>query len=238
MAALLAVTAVAGFGGSYLGPVAGGSFVGPSVLHLHALFAFAWIGLFLVQTILVARGRVARHRAIGMLGIALATAMVFSSLMVATKNLSVGIAGGADEGARAFAVFPVTISLLFGGFFAAAIANVHRPEVHKRLMLIAAIMAMPPAAGRCVGRLLVDGPLPRQIIGAPPASLAGATVASLAADVFLLVAIAYDWRLRGRPHPAYVIGLAIVLTVQAVRIPFSKTNAWHGVTHLLLALAS
>lgn len=238
MAVLLLATAIGGFEASYLVPLSRGTFVGPSVIHLHALVAFAWMLLFVLQTALVAAGRSTNHQAIGMFGIALATAMVFSGLMVATKNMSVGIAAGSEEGARMFAVFPVTITLLFGGFFAAAIANIGRPDVHKRLMLTAAIMTMPPAAGRVLGRLLIEGELPRQIIGATPASLTGATIASLAADIFLLIAIAYDWRTRGRPHPIYLRSLAVILAVQIGRLPLAETGAWCQVTDLLLALAS
>jgi hypothetical protein len=236
MAALLALTNLVGFGASYLLPVSAGAFAGPAVLHLHAGVAFAWTFLFLTQTLLVASGNVVRHQAMGLIGIALATAMVFSGLMVATKNMSVGIAAGADEAARAFAIVPFTIVLLFGGFFAAAIANINRPEVHKRLMLIASIMTMPPAAGRVIGQLVLDETLPRQIIGAPPAPIAIATIASLAADMFLIAAIIYDWRTRGRPHPAYLYGLAAVLAVQALRFPLSETPLWRAITDAMLAV--
>jgi hypothetical protein len=238
MALLLLATAIGGFAASYLAPVSRGTFVGPSVVHLHAVVAFAWMLLFVTQTSLVAAGRVVNHQAWGLFGIALATAMVFSGLMVATKNMGVGIAGGHEAGARMFAVFPVTITLLFGGFFAAAVANVARPDMHKRLMLVAAIMTMPPAAGRVLGRLALEGEMPRQIIGAPPASLAGATIASLAADVFLLIAIVYDWRTRGRPHPVYLVSLAVILAVQFGRLPLAETDAWRQITDLLLALAN
>jgi hypothetical protein len=238
MAVLLLATSVGGFMASYLRPVAAGNFVGPTVVHLHAAVAFAWMLLFVVQTALAAAGRMTNHQSFGMFGIALATAMVFSGLMIATKNMSVGIAGGHEEGARMFAVFPVTITLLFGGFFAAAIANINRPDVHKRLMLVAAIMTMPPAAGRVLGRFALEGDLPRQIVGATPATLTGATIASLAADVFLLLAIAYDWRTRGRPHPAYLVSLVVVLAVQGLRLPLAETEAWRAVTNVLLSLGS
>jgi hypothetical protein len=206
------------------------------VLHLHAGVAFAWSLLFLSQTLLVATGSTARHQAIGLIGIALATAMVFSGLMVATKTMSVGIALGAEDAARTFAIFPVTIVILFAGFFTAAIANVKRPEIHKRLMLIAAIMTMPPAAGRIVGQLALDETLPRQIMGAPPQTLAAGTVASLIADLLVFIPIIYDWRTRGRPHPVYLYGLGLILIVQALRIPLSESSFWRAMTDALLAM--
>jgi hypothetical protein len=236
MAGVMMATALAGFAASYLVPVATGSFVGPSVLHLHALIAFAWTALFLSQTMLVSGGHTGRHQAMGLFGIALATAMVFSGLMVGAKTLSEGIASGHEDAARSFTIFPVTIILLFAGFVAAAIANISRPEIHKRLMLIASIVTMPPALGRTLGHIFRDEALPRQIIGGAPPSLELGTVASLAADGFLVVAIVYDWLTRGRPHRVYVYGLAIMLLVQGLRIPLSQTPFWRGVTDVLLSL--
>lgn len=237
MAAVLLFTTVVGFS-RYLVATSMAQPVGPSVIHLHAFFGFLWIGLFLLQTSLIATGRTPNHQAMGLFGIAVATSMFFSGLMVATKTMNVGIGNGAEEGARQFAIFPVTIQLLFAGFFTAAIMNIGRPDVHKRLMLIAAIMTMPPAAGRFLAVFLTEHGLPHQILGAPPQSLAAGTAASLLADLFLIAAILYDWRTRGRPHPAYLISLAIILAVQAMRVPFAQTQIWYGVTDVLLSLGA
>jgi hypothetical protein len=40
----------------------------------------------------------------------------------------------------------------------------------------------------------------------------------------------YDWRVRGRPHSAYLIAGALMLVVQIGRIPLSTTAAWHAFT--------
>lgn len=236
MAALLLALSVGGFGTSYLLPASAGANVGPAVIHLHAFFGFSWLLLFLIQTALIATNRSTAHQALGLFGIALATAFVFTGIMVATRTMQVGVELGLTNPAKTFAVFPITIMVLFAGFFAAAVANIRRPALHRRLMLIASIMTMPPAAGRVLGQLVLEDDLPRQIMGAAPVSLAGGTIASLSADVLLLTAIVCDWRMRGRPHPVYLYSLAIILSVQIARLPLSQTSAWRSAMDVLLSL--
>jgi hypothetical protein len=43
----------------------------------------------------------------------------------------------------------------------------------------------------------------------------------------------YDMRTRGRPHPAYLIGGAIVLAVQVLRVPLSTTPLWYAIADFL-----
>jgi hypothetical protein len=61
-------------------------------------------------------------------------------------------------------------------------------------------------------------------------------VAALVVDLLIVVAVVRDWRARGRPHPAYVIGGACMLAVQLLRKPFAYTALWHWITNGLLAL--
>ena len=50
--------------------------------------------------------------------------------------------------AETFLAIPLVDMVLFGGVFAAAIAYRHRPEIHKRLMIVAAVAIMFAAVGR------------------------------------------------------------------------------------------
>jgi hypothetical protein len=51
----------------------------------------------------------------------------------------------------------------------------------------------------------------------------------------LIVAMVYDWKTRGRVHPAYIIGTA-GLFVGALRELVAETNVWLPLGHRLLAL--
>jgi hypothetical protein len=63
-------------------------------------------------------------------------------------------------------------------------------------------------------------------------------MSALVADLFILAAIVYDVRTRGRPHPVYVIGGAIVVAVQILRAPLSTTQWWYALADSLARLAN
>jgi hypothetical protein len=244
MGGLCMLLPLGGFGGTYLAPTARGTFEEPTILHLHALLSFGWTSLFVVQSSLIAQRRVARHRTIGLAGISLATATFFTGVIVAIKAMDVGIAAGGGESARAFAIFPLTIIVMFAGLCAAGIANMTRPAHHKRLMLMATIQLMPPALIRLIGVAAGSQTMlgPRQF-GVPPpsvsvgAGLAAGTVAGIASDLLIVGAMIYDWRTKGRPHRVYWIAGGIIVAVQVARIPMSSTGAWTGFTDVLSSLA-
>jgi hypothetical protein len=108
------------------------------------------------------------------------------------------------------------------GLFAAAIANVRRPEVHKRLMYVLMASMMTPALARVFLTLLAppgaaDGGPPPPFVAVPPA---------LVASLLIVVAMVYDWRTRGRPHKVYVYGGLLVLLETFLVVPISGTHAW------------
>src|SRR5258708_32291878 len=77
MAGACALIAFGGFAETYWLQLAQGTFVGGPLLHLHGLLFSAWTLLFLSQTWLAANDQLEHHRAWGVVGISLATAMVF-----------------------------------------------------------------------------------------------------------------------------------------------------------------
>jgi hypothetical protein len=173
---------------------------------------------------------------LGLVGISLATAMLFAGLMVAIASINGGAARGFDQQTRAFSIVPITIILFFAATVAAAIANTRRPDVHMRLMLVASISLLPPAIARIFFFFLAPAGTPRPGLGEPPA-VVFSLAPSFASDLLLVIAMANDWRTRGRPHPTYVITGALMLALQIVRVPFSGTPAWRAVTDWLVALA-
>ncbi len=235
MAYACAFIAFAGFAPSYWAPVATGSFAGPSILHVHGLLFSAWTLLFVAQARFAASGRFEHHRALGLAGISVATAMLMLGVLVATASIEAGIARGLGQQARTFSIVPITIILSFAGLVIAAIANIRRPEIHMRLMLVASISVLPPAIARVVFLLLSpEGTLKPAMGDTPPIEVS--LIPSFAANLLLVVAIVYDWRMRGRPHPAYLIAGACLVAVQIVRIPLGGTAAWHTVTEWLVRM--
>jgi hypothetical protein len=87
MAGACVLIALVGFAPTYWLQLAPGTFVGSPLLHLHGLLFSAWPLYLLLQTVLAARRRIAHHRAWGLLGVSLATAMVFVGFAVANDVL-------------------------------------------------------------------------------------------------------------------------------------------------------
>jgi hypothetical protein len=209
-------------------------------VHVHALLFFGWTVLLAVQTLFVSRRRVDRHRAAGMLGIALATAMVFITLVLIVSRLSSSVAIGNYAVARTISIFPLTQIALFAGFVAAAIATVRRPEVHLRLMVLATANLLPAAIARIIGALVAPAQPRVPNIGAiadPRVAIIAASVGAGVVDLLVLGVVMWDWRTNGRLHRTYAIGLIVMVLVQALRIPFAATAPWHAITDALLALA-
>ena len=68
-------------------------------------------------------------------------------------------------------------------------------------------------------------------------ALTGAMIGALLVDLLVVAAMVRDWRVRGRPHQAYVIGLTCTILVQAIRKPFAQTGLWESIANGLAALA-
>jgi len=229
----LACMAVAflGFAPTYWLPLAEGSFASTPVVHFHGLLFFTWTLYFAFQTWLAASGRTARHRSLGVIGVSLATAMTIFGFLVAVNAMKRSAAIGQTDAGIAFAIVPLSGILFFAVVFALGIANTRRPEIHKRLMLLAGISILDAAVARWFLTFLAPpGPL-----GPPPVPV---TIApALVAYLLLVVAIVADWRSRGRPHPVYIYGGAALLAVKLLNWPISTTAAWHSLAGGILALA-
>lgn len=236
VAASSVLVAFVGFAGTYWLQLPAGTFIGHPIVHLHAILFSAWPLFFLAQTLLVARGRVAYHRALGLVGISLATAMVFVGLAASIDSLTVGLSIGYGNGVRSFMIVPVTALLVFGGFVCAAIANVSRPDWHKRFMVVATAFILGAAIARVFFLVATQGGGPGMRPGlAPPIPVSLALAPGLIGELLVIAGMFYDWRTRGKPHSAYVIGFVVSIAVMLVRAPLSRTQAWLDFTSFLAA---
>jgi hypothetical protein len=237
MAGLCTFIAFGGFAATYWLQLAAGTFVGSPILHVHGLVFSAWPLLLLSQTVRAANGRMEHHRAWGVFGVSLATAMVFLGLTVAIRGLNGRLAAGDGDAARAFMLLPLGAITIFASLFIAAIVNVKRPEWHKRLILGATSAALMAATGR-IGFLIAThggGPGMRPGLGRPPPPTTAALDGVLMSLV-LMVGVIYDWRTRGRPHPAYLVGIGALLTFAFVGPIVAQTPGWYAAMDALATL--
>lgn len=231
MAASFVLVAFGGFVPTYWAKVARGAFGGAPILHIHGALFFTWTLFFLVQSAFVATGRIVRHRAWGMTGIALATAMGISVVLASINSIKVAETIAMGDAARRFSIVALSALALFAAYFALAIANVQRAEAHKRYMILAMVPLMQAATARVFLTLFappgVVGP-PQPFVAVPP---------GLAVDLFIVAAALYDRRTHGRVHPIYWIGGPITLAVQLLCVPLSATAGWMAIARWVESLA-
>ena len=231
MAGIFVLIGFGGFIPTYWAKLSAGTFRGAPVLHIHGMLFFAWTLLFLLQTVFVASGRTPRHRNWGMAGISLATAMGITVVLAAINSIKVASGIGMGDEARRFAIVSLSGLLLFAGFLSMAIANVRNADLHKRLMLLANIPLMHAATAR----LFMTAFAPPDAKGPPPVFVA--VPPGLCVDLLIVAAIIHDWRRRGRPHPAYLVGGGLLLAVQLLLIPISASPAWMAIARWVESLA-
>jgi len=231
MAISCVAIAFLGFAPTYWMPVVRGTFKAAPVVHIHGLVFFAWSIFFVYQTWLAASGRLARHRMVGMIGVSFATAMTILGIMVAINMMQAAAAGGFAEAGKAFALVPLSSIAFFAVVVGCAIGNVRRPEWHKRLMLVAMVSLL----GAAIARWFLVFLAPPGPPGPPPVMVD--VMPSLLGCSLLVIAMLRDWRLTGRPHPAYLWGTGALVALKFLQLPLSGTAAWQAAAGALLALA-
>jgi hypothetical protein len=145
---LILLVVVTGFAPSYF--LKGAVFAPlPSVLvHLHGAVFSSWIILFTVQSSLVASGNVRLHRKLGVLGGVIAGLMVVLGVLTPFGTLRRGAELPSFFTPASFLIDNVIGILVFGAFVAVALWKRNNKKVHKRLLLIANIILLPPALSR------------------------------------------------------------------------------------------
>lgn len=233
MAAACVAVAFVGFAPTYWVPMLRGTLTVAPVAHLHAVFFYGWVLLFWWQATLASSGRMVRHREFGVAGVALASGMLFVGMGMAVNSIRVAELAGAGASARAFSIVPVLGIVLFVAMVGVAVLNVRRPDVHKRVMLVATISTLHAGVGRWFVTFLAP-PGAAEAAGSPPVAVS--VMPGLVTDLLIVVAMVHDRRTRGRVHPAYWVAGAAVLAMQLLVVPLSGTAGWLRVTDWLLAL--
>ena len=225
-AGVFVLIAFGGFTPTYWARMASGTFHAPPIVHVHGFLLFSWTLFYFLQTWLVASGRTLSHRSWGLFGIALFSVMVCSIIATRVTDLKLEDAQGVGDAGKRFSAVALLALPLMIGLFATAIANIRKPEVHKRLMYVLMAFMMTPAIARVFITLFAppgaaDAGPPPPFVALPP---------SLVAFLLIIVAIIYDWRTRGRPHKVYLYGSFFVLLETFAVVPISGTQWWLNFT--------
>src|SRR6201996_6126403 len=109
------------------------------LLHVHGIVFSVWVTLFLVQSLLIARGARRLHRRLGWLAAAVAVAMVALVCAAIVEELRRVNGFPPPPLALALSVFDITAFAILVG---SAIYLRKRSDWHKRLMLSATILLL------------------------------------------------------------------------------------------------
>jgi hypothetical protein len=192
------------------------------IVLVHGLLFTLWPILFLVQSLLIANKQMGIHRRLGFAGGVLMVLMFFVGSATAISSAARGHTPPGGPPPLVFLVIPLGDMLLVPGLVAVGIYYRRRPDVHKRLMLLATIAMLPAAIAR----------LPFEIMSAGPPAFYGLT------DLYLVPCLVFDICTRGRPHRATVLGgLAVVLS-QPLRLMVANTEAWNAFATWLTSWAA
>ena len=172
----------------------------PFVLWVHASVFFGWIVLFIVQITLIRTRHIRWHRKLGVaamvLGATIPVIGVATSLEMARFDLDHGRFDAVES--AAFLSIPFNDVIFFTGALAAAFWWRARPEVHRRMTLLATCLLTPAAFARF-----------------PFITITGLRWYP-GVDALLLLAVAQDIWTGRRVHRAYVISLPLVVSGQIV----------------------
>lgn len=181
------------------------------LLHWHGAVFTLWLVLLIAQTSLVAGGRVAVHRKLGVVGLVLAVCMIVLGAVVAITRAGEGALGPPGIPPLVFLAVPLVGLVAFAALLGAAIYFRQRPDIHKRLMLIATMELITAAIARLPG-----------VVSLGPLGFFGLT------DVLIVVIAIYDYHTRGRIHPATMWGGLFLVVSQPARLLVAGTAAWHS----------
>lgn len=221
VAILVPIIVLAGFARTYY---LKGFFDTPAIpgllVHLHGLVMTSWVVLFAVQVWLVASRRVKVHQRLGVFGAILAVVIV----LVGVATGIAGAARGASPGPPPlqFLVVPLVDMFVFAVLVGTALYFRRRLNIHKRLMLVAAVNLLAPAIARIPLHFIETG---------------GALAFFGLTDLCLLACVAVDTVRNRRLHPVFIWSLPLIIASQPLRLILSGTDLWLRFATALVALA-
>lgn len=188
-----------------------------SLVHLHGAAMSARIFLLVIQTSLVASGRVHWHRRLGLAGFILACFMVLVGSVTITDAVFQKSVPPGDplafyyNGLSQLSGFAVFVYLAFRSRF--------NPVTHKRFIVLATLLLIDAGIARWPIRWISRNEL-----------MMSAVVYS-----FLLLIAAFDWLSKGRVHPVTIWGGLCVIMVRETQRWIGPTQAWHSAAQWLLS---
>jgi len=212
---VFALIVFTGFSRSFFLPLAHGTLSKPLIVHLHGLLFFAWTALLILQAALAATKRLRLHRRIGSIAGWLVLPMLLMGAVVAARDTIHDFKAGDGEAALSFFYGELADLAMFGLLAGGAMLLRHKPDYHKRWVILGSLGLV----GAAIGRI-------------PEISRFGLYI-----FLGLIAAVAaYDVASRRAVHRATVTGAAILLLLGLSEGRIGRTASWLTAAHGILGV--
>lgn len=189
------------------------------LVHLHGLVMTLWVVLFVTQVTLIATRRTKTHQRLGIAGSILAIMVFVVGILTGLSAAARGASAGPP--ALQFLIIPLGDMFIFAVLIGTALYFRRKFDVHKRLMLLAAVNILVPAIARIPLKFIETG---------GPLAFFGL------ADLCLLACVAFDTIKHRRLHPAFLWGGLFIILSQPLRLIFAGTELWLNIATALVSL--
>jgi len=190
----------------------------PWILYVHATVFSGWLVFFILQSTLVRSRKVQWHRRLGWFGVGLGTLIPIVGVSTAIVMGRFDTVSLHMTDAEPNLIIPLFDMVCFTGTFPLAIYWRKKPELHRRLMLVATCALTAAGFGRFPERIL-------------PAYLFYAGV-----DLLILFGVARDLIVNRTIHrvylfvlPPFILGQTFVTYISFHNVPF-----WRRIAHAIL----
>ena len=212
-----------GFGKTFIIPLLSGSKSWPISIYIHAFFAFSWIFLFLVQSLLIKGRKYKLHASLGRWGIVIASGAVVTIISAGLFQVERELMEGLGQTAISTMVGVCSSAFIFLSFVVLAIYFRKKPQTHKRFMLLATIVLIWPAWFRW-----------RHFF--PSFSRPDIWFGVVLADSLIIIAFMWDWIKNRNIHPALLFGGLFFIIENVIEIWLFDTHIWRIVSNFLYKL--
>jgi hypothetical protein len=206
---------IAGFWRSFFVPVAHGTFSRPPIVHVHGALFFGWTAVLLVQAVLAGTGRLRLHRRVGAVAAWLVLPMLILGAVVAGRDAVNDFTAGEGDSRLSFFYGELADLAMFGLLAGGAMLFRHKPEIHKRWVILGSLGLLGAAVGRIPG------------VGGWGFQIFVGLIASVAV---------YDLASRHRLHVATIVGAVVLLTLNLTQGAIGDSEAWLALARQVLSI--
>lgn len=189
-----------------------------TLVILHGIAMAGWVILFIVQPLLIVNRKHRIHITLGKAGAVLAACIFFLGLKLAVDAARIAPPEMVIWTLKPlqFMAVPFIGMLVFAPFVIAGVWFRKRPEIHRPMMLLALLSAMPAAVGRITPmNNLYQGTLFETIFGPFFSTL-----------VISAILLAIKYALNRKLDRWFAIGLAIMTIEFAMLMVIARTSIW------------